>query len=199
MRKHAMRTKWKEKLVLPAFLLVLLVFGLLLVRQYRVSTPPEPIPAAPVAEALPRREVTLYFSSADGRQLVAEARQIDGCRDDASCLSATVAALLHGPLGELQPLFPDHAVVHTVTVEGGTASVDLSREALAEHPGGSMAELLSVVGLADTLAANFPYVRAVRLLIDGAPIETLKGHVDLRQPVQADFSLVRNAPRAPRS
>ena len=45
--------------------------------------------------------------------------------------------------------------------------------------------------LADTLASNYPHIRQVRILIEGAEVESLKGHVDLRRPVPADFSLVR--------
>ena len=73
----------------------------------------------------------------------------------------------------------------------GTASLDFSKGLLADHPGGSMPELLTVYGLADTLAENFPYVRQVRILVDGKPVPSIKGHVDLRRPVQADFNYTR--------
>ena len=49
---------------------------------------------------------------------------------------------------------------------------------------------MTIYGLADTLAVNFPHLRQMRVLVDGAPIATLKGHVDLRQPIHPDFSLV---------
>jgi spore germination protein GerM len=186
-----MKEPWNKRLILVAFLAIFLVFGALIARQLRQS--PEP-PGPKGSENLPRHDIVLYFGSDDGRQLVAETRQVEGCREESECLRQVVTALLSGPLNELTPLFPTHAVVRGVTLQEGTAVVDLSREAVDEHPGGSLSELLSVVGLANTLASNFPQVRGVSLLIEGQPVETLKGHLDLRRPIAADFALVRSAP-----
>lgn len=185
-----MTKKWKERLILPAFLLILLVFGLLAVLQHRQQAPE----AQPTAEPapLPRREVVLYFIAADGRQLSAERRDLPGCADERLCLTETVTALLQGPrTAELLPLFSPQAALRSVAVEGATAQIDLSRAAQQEHPGGSRSELLSLVGLANTVVANAPGLRDVRLLIEGQAVQTLKGHLDLRQPLPADFSRVR--------
>jgi len=55
-----------------------------------------------------------------------------------------------------------------------------------------MSELLTVQALANTLAANFPHIRQIRILIEGEPVQTLKGHVDLRGPIAAEFSPARS-------
>ena len=82
----------------------------------------------------------------------------------------------------LTPIFSTHTVLRGVKEDGSTALVDFSKDLIAGHPGGSVAELLTVYGLADTLAENFPHIRQVRILIDGEPVETIKGHIYLRQP-----------------
>lgn len=188
-----MKKPWDKRLIVVAFFAILLIFGVLFARQLRQ-------PASPAGEsggeALPRHDIVLYFGSDDGRQLVAETRQVEGCGEEPECLRQVVAALLSGPLDASTPLFPATAEVRGVTLQEGTAVVDLSRAAVDEHPGGSLAELLSVVALANTLASNFPQVRGVSLLIEGQPVETLKGHLDLRRPIAADFALVRPAPGA---
>jgi hypothetical protein len=189
-------TSYRDRLVLCAFLLILVVFGALVARKYYSATAPPPLPSDAPREPGQMREVLLYFGAPDGRRLVTEARQIEGCLDEGECLRETVQALVDGPVGELLPVFPSHAVVLGVTVEGGTASVDFSRDLADAHPGGSLSELLTVVGLANTLAANFPHIRQVRILLEGAPVETLKGHVDLRQPVPADFAFGLTPPAA---
>jgi hypothetical protein len=56
--------------------------------------------------------------------------------------------------------------------------------------------LLTVYALADTVAVNFPHLRQLRILIEGGAVETLKGHVDLRQPLAPDFSLIVTPPAA---
>ncbi len=66
----------------------------------------------------------------------------------------------------------------------------------AAHPGGSISELFTVYGLANTLAVNFPHVRQVRILIEGEAVESLKGHVGLRDAVKADFRYSRPAEEA---
>ena len=177
----------KDRFLLLAFLVILVVFGALVARKYLITIPPSPTPAAPAPQPRQLRDVVLYFGAPDGTYLVAEGREIDDCLEETDCVKETVQALINGPVGELTPIFPAHTVLRGVREEGNTALVDFSKDLIAGHPAGSVAELLTVYGLADTLAENFPHIRQVRILIDGKAADTIKGHVDLRQPVVADF------------
>lgn len=181
-------TSWRRRLVLLAFLFILVVFGLLVARKFLPTPSPAPVPATTLSEPKQLREVVLYFGSPDGSFLVAEARQIEDCLEEADCLRATVQSLVDGPVTDLVAVLPSHAQVRGVTASGGTATIDFSADLVSGHPGGSVSELLTVYSLADTLAENFPHLRQVRILVEGEPAETLKGHVDLREPVKADFS-----------
>lgn len=64
----------------------------------------------------------------------------------------------------------------------GVAYLDLSPELVANHPGGSSAEQLTVYSLSTTLVRNFPSIQRVKLLVDGREIPTLAGHLDLSIP-----------------
>lgn len=187
-----MKGPFKDRILLLAFLVVLVVFGVLLARKYMIAPPQAPPPTAATQPPQQLRDVILYFGAQDGTHLVAEGREIEDCMNDADCLKETVRALVNGPVGDLVPLFPSHTVVRNVTEKGETAEVDFNRDLISGFPAGSSTELLTVYGLADTLAANFPHIRRVRILVDGHPVNTLKGHVDLRQPVQADFDYTRS-------
>lgn len=190
-----MRVSGKQhdrRLVFVAFLVVLLVFGGLFVRLYQKT---EPAPSAPSIErpAEPAREVLLYFATPDATRLVAENREIPGCSEELDCLRSTVQALLHGPVTDLAPILPSHAVLRELAVTDSLLTVDFDAAFITGHPGGTQGELLSVYGLVDTLVVNFPHIRQVRFLVDGQPVDTIKGHVDLRQPVAADFSLIEES------
>jgi hypothetical protein len=177
--------------VLLALLLVLLVAGGLAGHRYWRMTHPE-IPLTTKEEApRQRREVRLYFGGPDGMVLVAEPRQLENCPDDQTCLLETVQALVAGPAGDLVPILPSQTRVRGISEQNGVASVDFSRALVTGHPGGSVSEMLTLYGLTNTLVENFPYIRQVRILIEGQAVESIKGHVDLRQPVAADFRLVR--------
>jgi hypothetical protein len=184
----------RDRLIIWAFVLVLLVFGGLLMRHFLVVSAPPP-PAAEAQRQL--RTVTLYFAAADGSGLVAEGREIVDCLVEIDCLQGTVQALLDGPVGSLSPVFPPHAVLRGITVVGSEVQVDFDRALVDGHPGGSWAELMTVYALADTVAVNFPHLRQVRILVEGAAVDTLKGHVDLRQPLAPDFTMVLNPAAVP--
>lgn len=171
--------------------LAVLVFSIGLVVGYlKTQDSVQPAPVAVEPSSLPTREIVLYFASADGQTLVAESRDIEECQQDEDCLRDTVRALIAGPQSELAAILPGQIELLDVVVEGSLVSVDFSPELISAHPGGTQSELLTIYGLADTLAVNFPHLRQVRVLVDGVPVTTLKGHVDLRQPINPDFGLV---------
>ncbi|ALC15441.1 hypothetical protein DSOUD_0653 [Desulfuromonas soudanensis] len=191
------KKRLQHRPILLAFLILLLVLGALVARKYLFTSAPRPLPVAEVSGPKALREVVLYFGSADGSHLVPEGREIEDCLEERACLMETVRALIAGPVGDLTPVFPSHAVLLDIVEEGGTAQVDFSGDLVTGHPGGSISELLTIYSLANTLSENFPYVRQVQILVDGAPIETLKGHVDLREPVKADFTYGRPSQGTP--
>lgn len=181
----------KRQLFLVVFLgTFAIVAGGWIAKYLRQNAAP---PVTVVTEApQPLREVLLYFATAEGTGLEAQVREIEGCQDDESCLKATLQALIDGPLTPtLAPVLPAQTKIQKIMVVGGLATVSFNPELVAGHPGGSMTELLTVHALANTLAVNFPHIRQVRVLVDGAPIETLKGHIDLREPIAADFDFGR--------
>jgi spore germination protein GerM len=177
--------------LLPWFILIAILFVVGLVVG-TLQTGEEPEEVVPAVDAPPSvaREVILYFSSGDGQTLLAESRQITGCELDEDCLSETVRALIAGPSAEMVPILPARTTLRNLTVDGSLVTVDFSRDLIDAHPGGTQSELLTVYGLTDTLTVNFPHLRQVQILVEGAPVATLKGHVDLRRPVYPDFSFV---------
>ena len=65
----------------------------------------------------------------------------------------------------------------------GVAYVDFSAEIRDNHPGGSAEEVLTVDSIINTIARNVAQVQAVQFLVEGRPIATLAGHVDLSAPL----------------
>lgn len=173
-------------------ILIVVVFSIgLTIGFFRTETPPPKKVVAPASVAEEARNVVLYFASTDGSSLVAESRDLKACEDDDECVLETVRELIAGPNDTtLIPVLPPQAAVNSVAVDGSLIKVDFSQELISAHPGGTQSELLTVYGLADTLSVNFPHIRQVEILVAGVPVETLKGHIDLRRPIVPDFSLV---------
>jgi hypothetical protein len=103
-------------------------------------------------------------------------------------LRATVDALVRGPAAGGFPVIPAGTGLLNVRVEEDLAILDFDRQLVDGHSGGSQGELLTVYALANTIAVNFPHLRQIQITVDGAIVETLKGHVDLRRPLLADFT-----------
>jgi spore germination protein GerM len=80
--------------------------------------------------------------------------------------------------------------------EKGDAFVDVSGISAA-HPGGSLTELLTVHAIVNAVTANLPAVQRVQILVDGKEVDTIAGHVDIRQPLARDTSLIREAEASP--
>ena len=116
--------------------------------------------------------------------LGSEVRNIGVPENPAGAVPVVARELLKGPgAGQLTRLLPADAVVRgAYLLPDGTAIVDLGGPTLAAGWGtGSHQELMAAYSITTTLSSNFPEVRRTRLLINGAPAETLGGHISLRR------------------
>lgn len=188
-RKSQMKPSSKRLMLWVVLVAVIFSIGLA-IGLFRTPEPPEKTVVAATSELEVARDIVLYFASADGQTLVAENRRIQDCQEEEECMKEILNALISGSQSELVPVFPAQVVVRGVTVEDSLVNVDFSQDLINAHPGGTQSELLTIYSLADTLTVNFPHLRQVQILVEGVPAETLKGHVDLRQPINPDFSLV---------
>lgn len=134
------------------------------------------------------RAVRLFYESPQ-MLLVGETRNIALPESSAAALPIVIRELMKGPAptsAGMMRLFPADTVVRaTYLLPGGTVVVDLGGNTLTAGWGtGSHQELMAAFSLAQTVSANFTEGRRVRVLINGAPAETLGGHVSLAKSLE---------------
>jgi hypothetical protein len=56
--------------------------------------------------------------------------------------------------------------------------------------GGSMSEILAVYAIIDSVVLNIAEITRVGILVNGRPLKTLNGHLDLRRALPADHKLI---------
>lgn len=144
----------------------------------------------PVDPAPDQAEVsaTAYFAT-DSDELVPVVRRVPSVGGPGAQLAAVVSSLVEGPTDAeaeagLRSAVPPTTSILAATIDGGIATIDLSATFASI---GGPEELLAVGQFALT-ATTFPGVRALRLRLDGTPIDIplpdgalTEGAVTLRQ------------------
>ena len=136
-------------------------------------------------------EATLFFSDANERYLLPEKRFIS--KETAPELQAAemVKALIAGSKTGLTNTFPQEAELLSIKKEGSdTLLVDFRESLVKNHPGGSAAEMATIYSLTNTLTANLPEIKRVKILIEGKSRESLKGHIGLDRPFSPKKELI---------
>lgn len=185
--KRAKPIRRVQAFVLIAFMVFAAVLGALFLNKFEARRLKPAAPSQP--RQMGTQVVTLFFAAPDGTGLVREGREIDACADPGQCVETVLEELINGPVGDLTPTLPPNAAIRSVQVNGDLVQVDLGREVVDGLPGGSATEMAAVYSVVNTIAFNVPQVKRVRFLIDGSGVETLLGHLDLRQPLPPDFDL----------
>lgn len=146
-----------------------------------VNVPP-PVAAEPAA---PERKIKarLFYVSDDGRGLTGVDREVAYGADPTAQARAIIAAQLAAPEAPQVTAVPTGTTLRAIFVANGDAYVDVSGDIITGHPGGSLNEQLTVYTLVAALKTNLPAVNGVQILVDGKEVDTLAGHVDLRQPL----------------
>lgn len=151
-------------------------------------------PSAP-PPGVPRITATLFYGAADGDALVAVRREVVLAEGTVPQAREILEAQLQSAPEPYASVIPEGTALRAFyTTVRGEAFVDLTPEVATRHPGGSSTELLTVYAIVNAVTANLPTIQRVQILIDGREVDTLAGHVDLRRPLERDFSVVRDGP-----
>jgi spore germination protein GerM len=139
-----------------------------------------------------KQVVHLYF--ADGKRpfLIAEARVMVNPGEPLAFSRQLVSELINGPARGNLATIPNETRLRSFFLLGdGTAVVDFSRHLRENHPGSCRLEQLTLFSIVNSLILNVSEVDKVKILIDGAEVQTLTGHLSLEYPLTADMLLTR--------
>jgi len=121
-----------------------------------------------------------WASETAPEQLAPVQAQIALSSDPAMRGKQVIQALIASPPSPAQRTLPaDVTLLAFYVVPDGTAIADFSDALSAETPSGILSEELTVNSIAQTLAANVPSLRRLKILMHGQEVEALAGHVDL--------------------
>jgi spore germination protein GerM len=187
-KRRSPKKGWGGKIL---FLLILIGIGLMVLFHQQIYHSIQPL-FEKRGILVEKREVLLYFSDAEGEYLVGEKREILKKNEVKEEAKETIIELIKGPKGKLIPTLPPRTKLLTLQInDAGLAKVNFNPTLSKDHPGGSSAEMMTVYSIVNSLSLNFPQIKRVQILIDGKPIETIAGHLSLRQPIPPKPDLIR--------
>ena len=150
--------------------------------------------ARPTPPPQPGRKIKarLFYINDDGTRLTTLEREVPYAEAAVDQAREIVVAQI-GPVAEpvVSAIPPGTTLRALFLTDRGDAFVDLSKEIVDAHPGGSINELLTIYTIVDALTANMPAIQSVQVLVNGKEVETIAGHVDVRRPLAKNLALVQ--------
>jgi germination protein M len=130
-------------------------------------------PAPPPAPPAPPREARIYLPKVNAQgELTYESKPVTIQNPDAAYTEVFERLIRESGV------FPKGARLLGATVRDGTLQLNFSPELTQNFEGGSDDEAALVNAITST-AGSFPNIERVQILVDGKPIESLGGHIDL--------------------
>jgi spore germination protein GerM len=152
---------------------------------------PDGSTAGTPAAAQRKITATLYYVGDDGLSLVPAQHEVPFGEPVVEQARFIVEAQLAAPTQPLVSAVPAGTTLRALYLsELGDAFVDLSGDVTSKHTGGSMDEILTVYAIVNALTVNLPAITRVQILVDGKEVDTLAGHVDLRNPLSKNLTWV---------
>src|SRR5579863_629224 len=138
--------------------------------------------------------VMLYFPAYEQGMLAGEARTIGWASDNVDRVREVLLALIEGSHeGHARVVSPSATIRAVFLTPDGTAYVDLSSDALSDFAPGIESKTLAIYSIVDSLAANIPAVRRVKITVQGQEVDTLDGHADLTDAFVPDPARIAKA------
>lgn len=132
--------------------------------------------------------VTLYFATKDGAALVAEKREVS--KSDQPVQTALEELIVGPRTAELVKVLPDTSKVRKISIVDHVAYIDFNDAFVKDHWGGSAGEILTISAVVNTVT-EFPEIRSVQFMTEGKRMDTLKGHLDLSEPMVRHNAIIR--------
>jgi spore germination protein GerM len=130
-------------------------------------------PAPPPPPPAPPREARIYIPKVNPQgELTYESKPVAIQNPDAAYTEVFETLIRESGV------FPKGARLLGATIRGGTLQLNFSSELTQNFEGGSDDEAALVNAITST-AGSFPNIERVQILVDGKPIESLGGHIDL--------------------
>jgi hypothetical protein len=184
----------KKPLIVGAVLVGIGLWLVLALLPGILSRQPETPAAASAGSAGDGRRIqaNLFYVSNDGAELVSVVREVPFGATPAEQARRIVEAQVRTPADGNVSAIPNGTKVRAVFLGAhGEAYVDLSTEAAIGHRGGTLDEALAVFAIVNAITSNLPDVSAVQILVDGKEVDSLAGHLDLRQPIRRATDWIR--------
>ncbi|MFH0794822.1 MAG: GerMN domain-containing protein [bacterium] len=153
-----------------------------------VSAPPRGETSADTSRS-PNKAAKIFFTR-NGDGLAETLMSVRADQDTATQASIVVEVLLRGPTADgFKPLLPVGTKLRGLFVDDKIAVVDLSAEVLKPAPEQDClsGELLAVDSIVNTILVNCEDLQKVLILIQGKPVDTLWGRVDLSEPLASSL------------
>jgi hypothetical protein len=158
------------------------------------SAPATSAPAESTPEGDPQRKITatLFYIAEDGMSLVSAQREVPLAEPVAEQARQILLAQIAAPGEPLASAIPAETKLRAVYLsERGDLFADFTGELTSRHTGGSLDELFTVYAIVNAVTVNLPAISRVQILIDGKEVDTLAGHVDLRNPLSKNLTWVK--------
>ncbi|HET7453306.1 MAG TPA: GerMN domain-containing protein [Thermoanaerobaculia bacterium] len=157
--------------------------------------PPTPLPPPPAEKT----RVTLFFVAKEDGLLRPEERDVEKPTDAVGFAREILREEIAGPKDPaLAPALPPGLSLRNAFVPGGGRVIaDVNVDAAWARAAGSAEELACVGAIVNSLLQNLAQTDRVQILVNGGPVETLAGHVDLTRPIPAMKDVMGGALAAP--
>jgi hypothetical protein len=164
----------------------------LVLPHWLASPPAADTGASSVASDTRTIHAVLFYVSDDGSELLEVSREVPFGETPVDQARSIVEAQVAAAPSGLTSAIPAGTTLRSVFLDGhGAAYVDLSREVVTGHTGGSLDEALTVFSIVNAITVNLPDISAVQILVDGHAVDSLAGHLDLRHPLGRSLEWVR--------
>lgn len=143
---------------------------------------------------IPERKVVIYLPvSEKNRFYLVPATRNTELKGDILSVATKVLLATNSEKGEAGKLIPQGTkLLVPVKVANDIATLDLNKEFVDNFSGGSTQESLVLNSIAHTLVDNSGgKVQKVQILVEGNAVESLGGHFELTDPIEADSTLLK--------